>query len=601
MHRAFPLAVLLAALLTLGFLPVDRLPEKARFWAWRSLPAGLGAPAAQQSFVRMPDGVRLATDVYLPDAPGPRPTVLVRLPYGKDRFGDVFYWIDVFVARGYAVVAQDMRGRYASEGEFALYRHEQADAMATLDWIAAQPWSNGRVGTVGCSALGETQILLAAGRHPAHRAMIPLGAGGAAGALDGRASYFGGYEGGILNLASSFGWFSAAGGKTGDRMDAPYVDYATALPGLPLLSMVARVRPDATDWEDFVSRFADAAWWKAAGFIDGSESFATPGLMVDTWYDPSIGGSFALTAKMRETAPEQHLLIAPGTHCNHSGAAGSGAVGDTPVGPEAMLPFESLFVDFMGHYLQDLPAPELPPYLYYVLVEDRWREAESWPPEGTERREFLLGSGGDTRSAAGDGRLLETPGTAATDSIVSDPADPVPSIGGAICCTGALDDRAGPRYQDEVEARQDVLVYTSDPGDSDLLIAGPLSARLFVSTDTPDADIVARLSDVGPDGRSRMIQEGALRLRWRDGFAAPNLMQPGEVVEAEVDMRHIAYLLQAGHRLRLTLAGSSFPRLERNLNTGGRNYDETEGRRATLTLHTGSGTPSALTMFILSE
>ncbi|MGP3698987.1 CocE/NonD family hydrolase [Rhodobacter sp. NSM] len=575
----------------------ERLLEKARLWAWRN-----GLPAFGQSVegrtVPAGDGTLLATDIYLPEGAGPFPAILIRLPYDKRQYGEVLRWVRLLRPRGYAVVAQDMRGRYASEGIFAPYPHERADAVATLDWIVAQDWSNGRVGTIGCSALGETQVLLAAERHPAHRAMIPLGAGGAMGDLDGRASYFGAFEGGILGLASAFGWFVASGGKIPDRMAGVPVDYARALRSLPLIDMMRQARPDPTDWEDFLRRFEDRGYWKAAGYIDDTDRFATPGLMVDTWYDPSISGSFALTQAMRKTAPDQHLIVAPGLHCNFSGAAGAGAVGDLPVGPEALLPFDEIFVTFLDHRLRDGPAPDLPPYLYYMLVEDRWRGAGTWPPEGAVAQEMLLASESHAQTAAGDGRLLppagaalpfprEAPPAPAADGIVSDPDDPVPSVGGAICCTGDPGERAGPLYQNRVEARPDVLSYTSAPATADLRIAGPLSARLRVSTDTPDADIVVRLSDVDPEGRSRMIQEGALRLRYRKGYDRPRPMEPSEVAEVTVEMRHIAYLLRAGHRLRLTLAGSSFPRLERNLNTGGTNAEETKGRAAWIVLHTG--------------
>ncbi|WP_157764690.1 CocE/NonD family hydrolase [Rhodobacter sp. CZR27] len=586
----------------------ERLAGKVRLWAWRNGSTAFGQ-AVESLAIPARDGTRLATDVYLPEGEGPHPAILIRLPYGKRQYPEVLDWVRLFTPRGYAVVAQDMRGRYASEGTFAPYPHEREDAVATLDWIVAQDWSDGKVGTVGCSALGETQVLLAAERHPAHRAMIPLGAGGAAGALEGRASYFGAFEGGIPALASGFGWFSRVGGKTPDRMAGATGDPAVALRTLPVIDMVARARPDPTDWEDFLRRFEDRAYWKAAGYVDDGDRFATPGLMVDTWYDPSLGGTFALARAMRKTAPDQHLIVAPGTHCNHSGAARSGAVGDLPVGKDAFLPFGSLFLQFMDHWLKDGPAPDLPPYLYYMLVEDRWREAGTWPPEGAEPREFLLASGGDARSAAGNGKLLPAAAAPGADSFVSDPDDPVPSVGGAICCTGNPEDRAGPLYQDRVEARQDVLVYTSAPLERDLRIAGPLSARLRVEIDTPDADVVARLSDVGPDGRSRMIQEGALRLRYRAGFDQPRPMTPGEIAGVTVDMGHIAYLLRPGHRLRLTLAGSSFPRLERNLNTGGMNAGGTEGRPARITVHTGTATGrgsgtdsgSALTLFVLTE
>ena len=332
--------------------------------------------------VEMRDGVRLATSVYLPEAAErPLATILIRLPYGKDRFGDVRYWVDVFTPRGYAVVAQDMRGRYGSEGMFAPYPNEGRDGFDTLDWITAQDWSSGQVGTTGCSALGEVQVILAAEQHPAHRAMIPIGAGGAAGSVGERYDYFGAYDGGIFELASGFGWFVEAGGKSAEYMDPAWVDYAQAVQDLPLEGLVARYRKDPTDFDDFMIRFEDAAFWDMQGYITDRDQFSTAALMVDTWYDPSLGGTLAVSQRMRDSGAEgQHVLIAPGTHCNYSGAAGSGFVGEIPVSPVAGLPFEQMFAAFMDHRLRGGPAPDLPPYRYYTLVEDRWRDAAVWPP-----------------------------------------------------------------------------------------------------------------------------------------------------------------------------------------------------------------------------
>ena len=555
--------------------------------------------------VEMRDGVRLATSVYLPDeAEPPLATILVRLPYGKDRFGDVRYWVDVFTPRGYAVVAQDMRGRYGSEGVFAPYPNEGRDGADTLDWIVAQDWSSGQVGTIGCSALGEVQVILAAEQHPAHRAMIPIGAGGAAGSVGGRYDYFGAYDGGIFELASGFGWFVEAGGKSADYMDPAWVDYAEAVQSLPLEGLVARYREDSTDFDDFMTRFEDAAFWEGQGYITDTDQFGTPALMVDTWYDPSLGGTLAISQRMRDSGAEgQHVLIAPGTHCNYSGAAGSGFVGEIPVSPEAGLPFEQMFAAFMDHRLRGGSAPDLPPYRYYTLVEDRWRDADSWPPKETETRRFALGSDGSANSVSGDGWLRSDPvdQPVRTDSFISDPANPVPTLGGAICCTGDPELKTGPIAQNGIEGREDILIYTSAPLDEALRLVGPISAELAVSTDAPDTDLVVRLTDVLPDGTSRMIQEGALRLRYRDGFERPVFLEAGATYFVEVALGDIAYMLEPGHRLRLHVSGSSFPRLARNLNTGGNNYDEVEGRKATVRILSGGDTGSALKLSVLPD
>lgn len=592
------LAVIAIAVLGLhSFDLVDRFER--RLWQYTG-GAILGSARVDRNImVEAPDGILLATDVYRPAlANRDLPAVMIRLPYGKSEYGEVHHYAQLFVRQGYAVVVQDMRGRFASEGAFEPYRGDAQDAMATLDWIAAQPWSNGRVGTIGCSALGEVQIMLAAQRHPAHTAMIPIGAGGAIGSLGNSHGYFAFFEGGILNLSSAFGWFARWGGKTGDRMGGPDIDYATAVQGLPVVSLVSRHRDDPTDYEALIENFANDAMMRAWGYIGQTDRFATPGLMIDTWYDTAISSSIQLSSHMRQSAPDQHLIIAPGTHCQFYGH--SGQVGEMPYGPEAMRAYDALFVAYFDHWLKEAPAPDLAPYTYYMLGADRWFEADSWPPANSQPLTFPLSSDAEYTHS---GRLL-APDQEPNEGIVhylSDPGDPVPSVGGATCCTNDPATIEGPAYQDMIEGRPDVVTFTSAPLEQPMRIAGPVSAVLHVSSDAPDADIVARISDVSPDGRSLLIQEGALRLRYRDSFTTPALMSPWQPVEARIPMRDIAYQLQPGHRLRLAIASSSFPRLERNLQTGGRNFDETQGQRAEIRIHTGSATLSRLLLFVLPD
>jgi len=571
----------------------DLLRETKAKWAHDRFVSTLdGVDQLPEAKIAMPDGVHLATDVYLPPKrSGPVPTVFMRLPYGKSRFGEVRKWMRLFLPAGYAIVVQDMRGRYGSEGVFAPYPNEASDGAATLDWIAAQGWSDGQVGTIGCSALGETQVLLATRQHPSHTAMIPMGAGGAIGTLDGDHGFFGFFEGGIFSLASGFGWFVAAGGKTPDKMGKPAVDYAAGLATLPLREAVSRFRSDPTDFRSFLDRFDDADYWQAAGFIDNTDQFSTPFLIVDGWYD-GARESLKLATHMRKTGAKGTAIILPGLHCDLSGAFDQGSVGDLPVDPAKAKNLESIFLGFFDHKMKGQPAPDLPPLLYYVLGEDRWRNAQTWPPEGA-RPEQLFFNGSELNGTGPDetGRM----------SFVSDPANPVPTIGGAICCTGDPDQRAGPLYQTSIESRTDLLLLTGAPLEKPLRLAGPITARLFVSTDVPDTDLVMRLTDVDPQGRSRMIHEGALRLRYRNGMKQPQLMKPGTIYEVAVDLRDIAYQVAANHRLRVHIAGSSFPRLARNMNSGGAPYAEDTPRSATITVHYGPDTPSQLGFFTLPD
>lgn len=587
--------VVLAVLAALGLWQRDRVEAMLRAWKadWEHgrAVAAMGAERLDTAMVPMPDGVRLATDVYLPEgAEGPLPAILMRLPYGKTRFGEVRKWMRTFVPEGYAVVVQDMRGRYDSEGVWAPYPDEAGDGAATLDWIAGQDWSDGRVGTIGCSALGETQLMLATQRHPAHRAMIPMGAGGAIGTLDGAYGFFGFFEGGILNLASGFGWFVAAGGKTPDRMGKPPVDYAQGLATLPVRGAVARFRDDPTDYTAMLDHFDDPAYWAQSGFIEAADRFATPFLIVDNWYD-GARESLQLARHMRETGATGTALILPGLHCDLGGAFAAGAVGDMAVDPAQGQDFDALFLGFMDHHLKGAPAPDLPPVRYYLMGEDRWMDADQWPPAGARTRTLYL-----------DGATLaEAPGAAGAWRFTSDPADPVPTIGGTICCTGDPDQRAGPLDQRPIEGRADLLVLTGPELAAPLRIVGPMRAHLTVSADVPDADLVVRLTDVAPDGTSLMIQESALRLRYRDGFDAPKLMVPGQTYAVTVDLRDIAYTVPAGHRLRLHVAGSSFPRLARNMQSGGNPYAEATPHPAEITVHTGPEARSRLELSILPD
>ncbi|MEP6501829.1 MAG: CocE/NonD family hydrolase [Betaproteobacteria bacterium] len=531
----------------------------------------------------MPDGVHLATSLYLPRGQDAKlATVLVRLPYGRLEYGEGLTAAEYFARRGYAVVVQDLRGTSDSEGELVPYRSGTSDGTATLDWIAAQPWSNGRVGTFGCSALGESQYVLARSHHPALRAMIPLGAGGAIGSAAGRHGYFGVYEGGIFELASGFGWFVEHGAKSPRAAAAAPFDIASAVRGLPVADLVQRHRPAPNGYDDFMRMsLADPAW-HALGYFDDTDRLTAPSLEVTTWGDQTVGDTLAVDAQLRRAsdgtpAPERHLIVAPGTHCHAQETGDSGRYGDIDV-PHSDAPWFEWYERWFDHWLRDRGdgLAGMAPIRYYMMGEGRWLDAPSWPPPQAQVQRWYLDGGGHANGAQGDGVLAPlAPAQPAHDDYVYDPNTPVPSRGGPLCCTGNPADRAGPVDQKDVESRPDVLVYTSRVLDAPLRIAGPLRASLRFASSAVDTDVVARLTDVWPDGHATNIQEGALRTRYRGGFAQPRLMAPGEPVTLAVDMRSIGYTLPAGHRLRLVITSSSFPRLERNLNTGGDNARET--------------------------
>ena len=548
----------------------------------------------------MPDGVRLAASVYRPrgDA-GKLATILIRLPYQRLEYGTAVNAAEKFARAGYAVVVQDLRGTGDSDGELVPYASALADGNATLDWIAAQPWSNGRVGTWGCSALGETQYVLSRTHHPALRALAPSGAGGGIGSAAGRYSYFGVYEGGVLELASAFGWFVEHGATTPRVAPAPPFDIAQAIAELPVADLVRRHRPGPNGYDEFMRMAPADPHWHDLGYLADGDVPSQPTYEVNTWGDQSVGDTLAFDASLLAQAargaivlPERHLLVGPGNHCHTRDAdAGEERFGELVV-KDGDPGYFDLAVRWFDHWLRDRGdgLKALPPIRYFMIGENRWLDATRWPPAESTPRRWYLDGGGHANGVNGDGALAPAPPSrAGEDVFMYDPRHPVPSRGGPVCCTGNPDDRAGPASQRDVEARDDVLVYTTSVLQAPLRIAGPLHAVLTVSSSALDTDFVARLVDVLPDGRTLSIQEGALRARYRDGLDRPRPLVPGEAATLTVDMRSIAWTVAAGHRLRLDITSSSFPRLERNLNTGGDNARATTMVVARNVVHHGAG------------
>lgn len=588
-------SLLLAALAAAGALYAWKTGQMPPRWQIAAKALIGGYTVDHGIRIPMPDGVVLAASLYKPRGHvGPLPTIYVRLPYGRiDSPG-----LPMDLAKfGYAVLIQDVRGKFDSQGAFRTWQHATRDGMATLDWITRQPWSNGRVGTFGCSALGELQYALARGRHPAHRAMVASGAGGALGVARGGLDAFGWFEGGILQLAPAFGWFQLHGALRPDAPLAESVDHAQALRTLPLTQMLRRIQPAPNGFDDFLSMPLNDGRWQSGhyDFVSDGDVLNVPSLAINTWGDQTLQGTLTLAEMQAATGARQHVILAPGNHCEHLVTRDTDRFGDLEI-RNASLPYASYFRQWFDFWLKNDGQDKgdglqhLPPYLFYVIGEHQWMSADQWPPRGVREVRWYLAHDKPANSAQGGGRLLtQARELTGVDSYRSDPMNPVPTVGGPICCTGNPADRSGPLDQREVESREDVLVYTSDPLGADLRLAGPLKARLKVSSSARDTDLIARLVHVWPDGRATQIQEGALRLRYRDGIGRPVLMEPGRSYDITVPMRSIAYLVPKGHRIRLTLASSSFPRLARNLQTGGPVHEEVDAVVAVNRVHHGGG------------
>ncbi len=576
--------------------------------------------------VPMRDGVRLATDLYFPvGAPEPLPVVQIRTPYGKLSHRRESSAARFFASHGFAVAVQDMRGRFQSEGEYFVSRDDRRDGFDMVSWLAAQPWSNGRIGSYGCSYLGENQMQFAATRNPHHAAALPQAAGGSL-------RYFGLYFGGATELAASLGWFRGAGSKVFYRIPPgtpreialqveeminpapvpPELDFQAAWRTLPYIDMLKASGAPPTDFEAFVSHEPGDPWWDHIGYVTADDRFDVPALHVNSWYDLGVSETLKLFNLLSANAESdlarnnQFAIISPTDHCTSEIATSRTVVGERDVG-DARLDYWTIYLRWFDHWLRDADGTagdfEMPRLQYYLMGANEWRTADSWPVEGTEFRPLYLHSGGNANTRGGDGRLAwEAPADdQPADRFVYDPDDPVPTIGGPVCCTGTADAPAGGFDQSAVEDRDDVLVYSSEPLAAPLEVTGPIELVLYVSSDARDTDFVAKLVDVQPDGTPINVQEGIQRARYRDGYANKVWMEEGGIYEVRIDLQATANQFLAGHRIRLEVTSSSFPRWDRNLNTGGNNYDETEWVAARNAVHHAPGRTSHLLLPVVPE
>ena len=298
-------------------------------------------------------------------------------------------------------------------------------------------------------------------------------------------------------------------------------------------------------------------------------------------------------AESEEARENQFIILTPSTHCAWAGATENTVIGERDLG-DARKEFIEIYLKWYEHWLKgvDNGITDMPRVQYYVMGLNEWRSAESWPIEGTTYRKYFLNSGGRANSRYGDGALMEAPpAEAASDRFVYDPATPVPTLGGNVCCTG-METGAGGYDQSTIEMRNDVLVYTSAPLEDGIEVTGFLEVVLYVSSDAKDTDFTAKLVDVYADGRAFNLQEGAMRMRFREDLRRKVWMEDGEIYEIHLDLHATSNYFDKGHRVRLEVSSSNFPRWSRNLNTGGNNYDESEGRPANNTVHHSAEHPS---------
>ena len=539
-----------------------------------ALGAGLSAATAVR-YLRLPvamrDGARLSTNVFLPTAKGRVPAILIRTPYGKGT--DLIPNYQAFVDRGYAVVVQDVRGRYESEGTFDQFRQEPADGDDTLNWIAHQPWSNGKIGMTGGSYLGIVQWKAALRNNPHLKAIFPV----VSGDDDYRDRYYS--RGGAFKLGHRLEWMS-------ENLRAPgyHPDFNRFVWHLPLRTAdFAAIGRTSQSYQQAMQHPAFDAFWQSFSTKEHLDRVRVPVFTVGGWYDNYVEGDLEAYAALRKTTGLNHILIGPWPHNM------SYKFADADFGPNSSVPVRSLQLQWFDQWLKgrDTPSASQPPVRVFLMGANKWLEGREWPPEQAQPHVLYLDSAGHANTAAGDGRLRPHPDLREEqDRYTYDPRNPVPTRGGAVCCNPRVFPW-GPLDQRGVEARADVLVYSTRRLREDLEVVGPVKVVLYVSTTARDTDFTAKLVDVFPDGRARILSDGILRLRYRQSLERAELAHPGEVYEIAIDVGQTGNVFLRSHRMRVEISSSNFPKFDRNPNTGGSIPDETRLLQANQVIYHG--------------
>ena len=586
------------------------------------------ATIEKKMMVPMRDGIRLATDIYLPKtAEGPLPTIFLRTPYNFNKLGErSLKAIIEAIEHGYAYVQQNERGKFFSEGEWEILGFPRTDGFDALGWIAAQPWSNGKVGTIGCSSSAEWQLALAAMDHPAHAAMVPMASGAGIGRVGPFHEMGNWYKGGVFQML--FGsWLYGVQNTQRPRLpeglsredvirlsryfdlapEMPEVDWAESFEHLPLVTMMEEVEGPKGMFAEFIQRFPDDPAWFEGGLYHDNEPWGVPALWMNSWYDISQGPNLALFNHIRANAedPEvrdgQYVVIAPTPHCRFKTEDKQTLVGERDMG-DVRFDYDELTYRWFDYWLkgeQNGVLDDTPRVQFYTMGLNQWQSADSWPPAEAQIETWYLDSDGQANSLFGDGRLTTTPPeTDKPDRFPYDPMVPVLSVGGGVCCTGEAVE-PGSFDQRFSEARHDILVYTSEPLAEAVEITGTIGVTLYVGSDARDTDFSVKLVDVHPDGTAFNLDDTIQRARFREGYDKQVFMEPGEVYELEVSPMSTSALIDKGHRIRIEVSSSNFPRFARNLNTGGNNWDETEGVVAMNVVHHSVEYPSQVRLPIV--
>lgn len=540
--------------------------------------------------VEMRDGVKLAAHVFTPKGEGPFPVILMRTPYGK---GDENNGSGKrFTSQGYAFVVQDCRGKFDSEGVWDPFRYDRHDGYDTVKWVTEQPWCNGKIGTSGGSYVGYTQWSSAPETSPLLTCMIPV--------VPFSDAYLGtNYVHGAYQLALTMSWGTAVSFKPGET--PPPIDWAKAFKQLPLQTWDDAVGKEIFYLRDWIKHPIYDDYWKQRGITEQYEDITVPLLNIGGWYDIFAKITVENLAKVRKASKDPMArrnalcIMGPWGH-----GVNQTKIGELDFSENAKIDLGKIENAWYSYWLKGEPteASNWPPYRLFVMGRNEWRSANEWPLPETQWTKVYLQSGGAANSLNGDGVLsIEKPGDQKSDEYVYDPENPVPTIGGNNLGGAPI----GPYDQQELEKRDDVLVYSTEPLDHDLEVTGPVKMALYASSSATDTDFTAKLVDVHPDGKAYNICDGVIRARYRNSMMDLELIEPGKIYEYEIDLWVTSNEFKQGHRVRVEVSSSNFPRFDRNPNTGHEFGADAELMKATQTIYHDAEHPSHIVLPVIPK
>lgn len=589
----------------------------------------------QKVMMPMRDGVRLATDIYRPKSDQPVPIIFSRTPYNFNAYRDgelqerSLQTALEAVKRGYAYVVQNERGRFFSEGEWDILGTPLTDGYDAFTWMAAQPWSNQKIGTIGCSSTAEWQMAVASLNHPAHVALVPQAFGAGVGRIGNYYEQGNWYRGGAGQMLFTAWLYGTQHDPMAPKLPEgisqedllrlqkfydmapryPKVDWKEALGHLPVQDIIKNVNGPQGIYEEMITRKPNDPKWYEGGLYHDNMEFEKPAYWFVSWYDVSTSPNLAMYNHIRANAKDpkvrdnQYLVIAPTLHCSFTRATENTIVGERSMG-DARLPYNDMTYAWFDYWLKGedgTAKKEMPKVTYFTMGSNKWQTSDTWPPKEAQMTTYYLNSSGKANTRNGDGVLTnKKPGKDNPDTFQYDPMNPVTSFGGNVCCTGNAV-QGGAFDQQQMELREDILVYTSEILTEGMEVSGFIESTLYLSTDVKDTDLTIKLIDVYPDGKAYNLDETIQRVRYREGYEKEVFMEKGKVYQVNLTPMSTSNYFEKGHRIRIEVSSSNFPRFDRNMNTGGNNYDETEGVIATNQIHHSSKYPSFVSLPIMKK